>query len=527
MSKTNTGFKSKEKEKEKDVRQHNIIAAKAVADAVRTSLGPKGMDKMIQTNRGDKEVIITNDGATILNEMKVNHPCAKMMVELSKAQDVEAGDGTTSVVVIAGSLLNVCKQLLNKGIHATVIAESFTKASAKSVEILQNTIAVPVDLNDKEALLKSATTSLNSKVVSQYSSVLAPIAVDAVLNVIEKDTGLVDLRNIKIVKKLGDTIDDTTLVKGLIFAQGAARKAGGPNRVENAKIGLIQFCLSSPKSNMDNQVVLDDYTKMDRFINEERTYILKLCQAIKRTGCNVLLIQKSILRDALNDISMKYLADMKILVVADIERSEIEFISKTLKCSPCASIETFTKEKLGTAELVEEESTSGGKIVKVTGVPGTQTVSILCRGSNALMLDECERSVHDALCVIRSLVKSKFVVAGGGAPEIELSLQLSKYAKTLSGKQSYCIKAYAEALEVIPYTLAENAGLNPITIVTELRNRHASGEITAGINVRKGAIANILEENVIQPLLVTKSCITLATEAVVMILKIDDIVIGR
>src|SRR3990167_5250044 len=236
---------------------------------------------------------------------------------------------------------------------------------------------------------------------------------------------------------------------------------------------------------MDNQVVLDDYTKMDRFINEERTYILKLCQAIKRTGCNVLLIQKSILRDALNDISMKYLADMKILVVADIERSEIEFISKTLNCAPCASIETFTKEKLGTAELVEEESTSGGKIVKVTGVPGTQTVSILCRGSNALMIDECERSVHDALCVIRSLVKSKFVVAGGGAPEIELSLQLSKYAKTLSGKQRYCIKAYAEALEVIPYTLAENAGLNPITIVTELRNRHASGEITAGINVRK------------------------------------------
>ena len=278
---------------------------------------------------------------------------------------------------------------------------------------------------------------------------------------------------------------------------------------------------------MENSVVLDDYRKMDRFIDQERIYIQKICRQIKRTGCNVLLIQKSILRDAVNDISLKFLADMKILVVTDVERSDIEFIAKTLNCSPCASIETFTKEKLGSAELVMEEQTSGGKIVKVTGVPGTQTVSILCRGSNALMLDECERSVHDALCVIRSLVKCKYVVPGGGAPEIELSLQLANYAKTVGGQASYCIRAFAEALEVIPYTLAENAGLSPIAIVTELRNRHANGEKTAGINVRKGAITDILEENVLQPLLVSKSAISLATEAVCMILKIDDIVTAR
>lgn len=236
---------------------------------------------------------------------------------------------------------------------------------------------------------------------------------------------------------------------------------------------------------MENSVVLDDYVKMDRFINEEKRYILRLCREIKKTGCNVLLIQKSILRDAVNDISLKFLADMKILVITDVERSDIEFISKTLNCAPCASIETFSKEKLGSAGLVEEESTSGGKIVKITEVPGLQTVSILCRGSNSLMLDECERSVHDALCVIRSLVKCKFVVPGGGAPEIEMSLQLSKYAKSIGGEASYCIQAYADALEVIPYTLAENAGLNPIAIVTELRNRHAKGETTTGINVRK------------------------------------------
>merc|ERR1712232_603450 len=336
----NNDFKTREKEKEKDIRTSNIVAAKAIADTIRTSLGPKGMDKMIQ--RANKEVIITNDGATILKEMKVVHPTAKMMVELSQAQDVEAGDGTTSVVVIAGSLLNSCQQLFDKKIHPTEIAESFDIARKKAIEILEEKVAVPLDLTDKESLLKSASTSLNSKVVSQYSSVLAPIAVDAVLSVIEKDSGMVDLKNIRIVKKLGDTIDETTLVKGLIFAQGTAHKADGPTLVENAKIGLIQFCLSSPKSNMENSVVLDDYRKMDRFIDEEKRYILNLCRKIKRSGCNVLLIQKSILRDAVNDISLKYLADMKILVVKDVERSDIEFISKSLNCSPCASIETFT-----------------------------------------------------------------------------------------------------------------------------------------------------------------------------------------
>lgn len=520
------GYKTREKEKEKDIRTSNIIAAKAVADTVRTSLGPKGMDKMIQSGKTGTDVVITNDGATILREMKIHHPAAKMMVELSQSQDVEAGDGTTSVVVIAGALLNACKSLFVKGIHPTEIAEAYKKAARKANEILQS-IAIPLDLNDRELLLKSATTSLNSKVVSQYSSVLAPIAVDAVLGVIEKETEIVDLRNIRVVTKLGDTIDETTLVKGLVFSQGTARKANGPSRIEKAKIGLIQFCLSSPKSNMDNNVHIDDYTKMDRFIDEERRYILRLCQTIKKSGCNVLLIQKSILRDAVNDISLKFLADMKILVVTDIERSDIEFISKSLNCAPCASIDTFTKEKLGSADLVEEERTSDGKIVKITGVPGTQTMSILCRGSNQLMLAECERSVHDALCVIRSLVRSKFVLPGGGAPEIELSLQLAAYAKATPGIESYVIRAYADALEVIPYTLAENAGLNPISVVTELRNRHASGEVNTGVNVRKGAITNILEENVVQPLLVTKSAISLATEAVAMMLKIDDIVAGR
>eukprot|EP00741_Cyanophora_paradoxa_P004997 tig00000842_g4844.t1 len=474
----------REKAKETSVRTSNIVAAKAVSDAVRTSLGPKGMDKMVQTGTG--EVIITNDGATILKQMEVLHPAAKMLVELSKSQDVEAGDGTTSVVVIAGSLLNACLGLLEKGIHASVISEAFGKAADKADQILTS-IAQKVDLSDRESLLKSASTSLNSKVVSQNSAQLSPLAVDAVLRVIDPSAATnVDLRDIRIVKKLGGTVDDTELVDGIVFTQKASHAAGGPTRIQNCKIGLIQFCLSAPKTDMENNVVVNDYQQMDRILREERDYILKMCKKIQKAGCNVLLIQKSILRDAVNDYSLHFLAKMKIAVVKDIERDEIEFICKTLGCLPIASIDSFAPERLGKADLFEEVSTTDGKIVKITGVPNPgRTVSVLVRGSNKLMIDEADRSLHDALCVIRCLVKKRFLVAGGGAPEIEVSQQLAEWAKTLPGMESFCVRAFADAMEIVPYTLAENAGLNPIQIVTELRNRHINGEKTAGINVRK------------------------------------------
>ncbi|XP_076099095.1 T-complex protein 1 subunit delta-like [Mytilus galloprovincialis] len=512
----------KDKEKPTQIRYSNITAAKAVADAIRTSLGPRGMDKMIQSSNGD--VTITNDGATILKQMQVLHPAAKMLVELSKAQDVEAGDGTTSVCVIAGSLLDACHNLLAKGIHPTSISEAFQKASDKAIKILQG-IATPVKLSDRESLLKSASTSLNSKVVSQYSSLLSPIAVDAVMKVIDpaKATN-VDLRDIKMVKKLGGTVDDTELIDGLVFSQKTTG-AGGPNRVEKAKIGLIQFCISPPKTDMDNSVIVSDYTQMDRVLREERQYILDIVKKVKKAGCNVLLIQKSILRDAVSDLALHFLAKMKILVVKDIEREDIEFVCKSVGCKPIASIDHFLPENMGSAELVEEVQTGSSKIVKITGmaIPG-KCVTVLMRGSNKLVLEEADRSLHDALCVIRCLVKERSIIAGGGAPEIELSLQLMEYANTLLGTEQYCFRAFAEALEIIPFTLAENAGLNPIATVTELRNRHAEGEKTAGINVRKGAITNILEENVLQPLLVSTSAIHLASETVRSIMKIDDIV---
>jgi T-complex protein 1 subunit delta len=513
------------REKQKDVRQGNIVAAKAVSDCIRTSLGPKGMDKMITSSSG--EVVITNDGATILNKMEVQHPAAKMFVDLSKAQDVEAGDGTTTVVVLAGALLTAAQQLLDKGIHPSSISEAWLQAAKHAEEILK-AAAIPADLSNRESLVNSAITSLNSKVVSANSALLAPLAVDAVMRVLEsKNSTTVDLNDIKVVKKLGGTIEDTELVDGLVLENSVSHSAGGPTSVKNAKIALIQFCLSAPKTNMENSVVVEDYQQIDRILKEERKYILELLKPIIKSGCNVLLIQKSILRDALNELSLHYLAKKKIMVIKDIERSDIEFIASTLGCVPIADPEGFRAEKLGEAALAAEVPTPNGHLVKITGVkhPG-KTVSVLVRGSNRLVLDEAERSVHDALCVVRSLVKQRFLVAGGGAPEIEICLKLGALADKIPGIAGYCMKSYARALEVIPYTLAENAGLSPITMVTELKQAHLEGKNskTMGINFKQGKITDMLEEKVIQPLLVTTSAVNLATECVRMLLKIDDVV---
>eukprot|EP00475_Leptophrys_vorax_P042046 TRINITY_DN79365_c0_g1_i1.p1 TRINITY_DN79365_c0_g1~~TRINITY_DN79365_c0_g1_i1.p1 ORF type:complete len:539 (-),score=179.62 TRINITY_DN79365_c0_g1_i1:37-1653(-) len=510
----------------KDIRHSNIVAAKAIAQVVRTSLGPKGMDKMIISSDG--EVIVSNDGATIVNKMEVAHPAAKMLVQISKAQDVEAGDGTTSVVILAGAFLEKCEDLMHLGIHPSVISEAWLEASEKAVQILES-VAIPVPLSDRETLIKSASTSLNSKIVSQHSASLAPLAVDAVLHVVDEKTAVgVDLNDIKVVTKLGGTVDDTKLIDGLIFPQRASHAAGGPTQVSKANIALIQFQLSAPKSDMENSVIVSDYQQMDRILKEERKYILKMVQKIAKADCNVLLIQKSILRDAVNDISLHYLAKKGIMVVTDIERTDVEFICKTLGCTPIAHVDNFTPDKMGFAENVEELTTGDGKIIQITGVknPG-KTVSVFVRGTNRLVLEEAERSVHDALCVVRCLVKQKFLVVGGGAPEIELSLQLARYADTVGGLKSVCIKAFADAFEVIPYTLAENSGLHPISIVTELRKRHVEGQKHAGINVRTGTITDLREENVLQPLLVSTSAVKLASECVRMLLKIDDIVAVR
>uniref|UniRef100_A0A0E0IV12 T-complex protein 1 subunit delta n=1 Tax=Oryza nivara TaxID=4536 RepID=A0A0E0IV12_ORYNI len=463
-----------------DVRSLNIAAGRAVTAAARTSLGPRGMDKMISSSSsggGDQAaheaIIITNDGATILSRMPLLQPAARMLADLSRSQDAAAGDGTTTVVVLAGSLLHRAQSLLSAGAHPTAAADALHLLAARAVGILHG-MAIP---------------------------------------------------------KLGGTVDDTELIRGLVLDKKASHVAGGPTRIGDAKIAVITFQVSPPKTDIEHSVVVSDYAQMDRILREERNYILGMVKKIKASGCNVLLIQKSILRDSVNDLSLHYLAKAKIMVVKDVERDEIEFITKTLNCMPIASIEHLRVDKLGHAHLVEEISVGDGnnnKIVKITGIKNMgRTATVLVRGSNQMVIDEAQRSLHDAFCVIRCLVNKRFLIAGGGAPEIEMSMQLAAWAKELRGMESYCVREFAEALEVIPYTLSENAGLDPISIVTELRNRHAKGEKNAGINVRKGRITNILEENVVQPLLVSTSAITLACECVRMILKIDDIVTVR
>jgi T-complex protein 1 subunit delta len=441
-----------------DVRTANIFAAKAVADAVRTSLGPRGMDKMIV--QPNDEILITNDGATILKQFEVTHPCAKMLVELSKSQDIEAGDGTTSVVVIAGALLDGCLKLLKQGVHATVISDCYGQAVEKAVSVLEG-MSTKVDLSERDQLIKSAIISLGSKVVSQYADTLAPLAVDAVLKIIDPKTATnVDLRDIRVVKRLGGTLEDTELVEGFVFDQPAIKRCGGPTKMKNAKIALIQFQISPPKTDMDSQIVVSDSSQIDRILKEESKYLLDICKKIKKSGANVLLIQKSILRDSTTEMSLHFLAKMGIMVIEDIERNEIEFIAKTLGCKPVAHVDHLRVEKLGSADLIEEISLGEEKIVKVSGIQNKgKTVTILCRASNNLILEEADRSLHDAFCVIRSLVKKKMIIAGGGAPEMEVSHQLKKYSRELTGNASVCFRVYAECLEVVPTTLAGSSTL--------------------------------------------------------------------
>lgn len=460
--------------------------------------------------------------------MEVMHPTAKMLVEISQSQDIEAGDGTTSVVVIAGALLQQCQKLLEKGIHPTQISAGFQVALEKALKTVDD-MSIPISLDDRDQLINAAVTSLASKVVSQHSDVLAPLAVDAVLKIIDKENdNNVDLRNIHVDTALGGTVDDNTeLVEGLVLAnKKVSHSAGGPTKVENAKIGLAQFCLSSPKTDMDSQVVVSEYTQMDRILNEERKYIIGMVKKIVKSGCNVLLIQKSIMRDAVNDLALHFLAKKKIMVIKDVDREMVDFISKTTGCSPIASIDQFKAEKLGTCETVFEEKESNS--IRFLGCPlnesGGRTVSILVRASNKLILEEAERSLHDALCVVRCLVKKKAIVPGGAAVEMEIAQKLLVHSREIFGSDSYCCRAFGEALEVVPYTLAENAGMDPVTFVTNQRKAHQDGKVYYGLNVKKSKVSNMIDINVIQPALVSISALSLATECVRMILKIDDIV---
>jgi T-complex protein 1 subunit delta len=370
-------------------------------------------------------------------------------------------------------------------------------------------------------------------VVAPSAPHLSKIAVDSVLKVVDdlETTTNVDLARIRVCQRLGGTLDDCELCDGLLLPQNKISKlAGGPTRVKDAKVGLIQFCLSSPKTDLENNVVVKNYMEMDRVLREERQIAARMVKHIAKTGCNVLLIQKSILRDAVTELALDYLAKAKILVIRDIERTDIEYITECVGCMPASTLEQFTTAKLEYCDEVYMQELGGdlGGVARLQGLKTTSNnVSILCRGSNPLILAESARSIHDALCVVRCLVKNRALLPGGGAPEMEISQKLMEWAKTLGGKDSMVVNAYAEAFEIIPYTLAENSGLNALEIVTQLRKAHVEGQAHAGINVVKARISNVFEENCVQPLTVSSSIVKMATECVRMIMKIDDIVMTR
>lgn len=508
--------------KNKNVQLSNLIMTKAVSDAIRTSLGPHGMDKAIISN---DEILITNDGATILKNASFSHPAAKVLVEISKSQDSEVGDGTTSVIVLSGSFLGTSLNLLKKGIDFRKIVKTFELCLKKSNRHLLE-IAIPVDLEDKSSLYHTAYTTLESKVILSHSHIFAPLAVEAVLSVTDVKRSIdLNLNNIKIIKKLGGTIEQSQLINGIGINYPTVKSHGGPTKIINAKIGIIQFCINSPSTDSDNIVIVKNYSSMDKILREENQFIIAQCRKIRASGCNVLIAQKSIMRESLSNFALETLSKMKIMVIRDVERSEISFISETLGCTPVVDIEMFSRDVLGIADLVEEKSYCEEKAVLFNGIrfSKNKAKTIILRGSNHLLLDEAERSFHDALCSIRSIIRRRFIIGGGGAAEMEVSSFLKNLSKTITGSESYVMLAFANSLEIIPYTLSENAGLQPIDVISKLRKLHVNGNRLSGINSRKGIISNMLKENIISPLLVFTSILNISVEFSAQLLKIDDI----
>ncbi|MEM2564507.1 MAG: thermosome subunit beta [Candidatus Bathyarchaeia archaeon] len=501
----------------REAQHNNIMAARIIAETVRTSLGPKGMDKMLVDSLGD--VTITNDGKTILDEIEVEHPAAKMMVEVAKTQDKEVGDGTTSVVVVAGELLTKAEELLNKNVHPTVIIDGYRKAADKALEILEK-IAIPVDPMDKEFLKKVAMTSMASKLVSENREHLAEIAVDAILHVAQKvgDQYKADLDDILVQKKPGESITDTVLIKGMILDKEVVHP-GMPKRVENARIALLDCPLEIEKTEFDAKINIETPEQMEAFLREEENMLRGMVEKIARVGANVVICQKGI-----DDMAQHFLARKGILAVRRVKKSDMEKLAKATGGRVVTNLEDLTERDLGYAKLVEERKIGDDKMVFIEGCKNPRAVAILIRGGTERTVDEAERSLHDALCVVRDVVQEPKILAGGGAPEIEVAKALRDYAQSLPGREQLAVQSFAESLEVIPIALAENAGLDPIDILSELRARHEKGEIWAGVDVFSGKIKDMRELNVYEPLAVKRQVIKSATEAATMILKIDDVI---
>jgi len=501
----------------KDAQHTNIMAARIISEAVRSSLGPKGMDKMLVDSLGD--VTITSDGRTILDEIDVEHPAAKMMVEVAKTQDDEVGDGTTTSVIVAGELLNKAEELLKKNVHPTVVIDGYRRAADKALETLEN-IAIPVEATDREALKKVAMTSMASKLVAENREELAEIAVDSILHVAEKvgDEYRADLDDILVEKKPGESVTDTKLIKGIVLDKEVVHP-GMPKRVEKAKVALLDTALEVEKTEFDAKINIETPEQMEAFLQEEENMLRNMVDKIGKAGANVLICQKGI-----DDMVQHFLARKGILTVRRAKKSDMEKLSKATGGKVVTNLEDMTEDDLGYAELVEERKIGDDKMTFIEGCKNPKSVAILVRGGTERIVDEAERSIHDALCVVRDVVREPKILVGGGSPEVEVARSLREYAETLPGREQLAVQSFAEAMEIVPVTLGENAGLDPIDIASDLRARHEKGEKWAGVDVYEGNVKNMEKLEVYEPLAVKKQIIKSATEAASMILKIDDVI---
>jgi thermosome len=501
----------------KTAQENNIAAAKAVADAVRTTLGPKGMDKMLVDSIGD--IVITNDGVTILEEMEIEHPAAKMLVEVAKTQNEEVGDGTTTAAVLAGELLSKAQELLDQNIHPTVIIRGYNLALKKAIEILEE-MAKSISIKDKEMLRKIARTSMSGK--SGYGTLdkVADLVVEAVTMVAEEKDGkvIIDRESIKREKKQGGSSEDTELIKGVIIDKEVVHPAM-PKVVKDAKIALVDAALEVRETETDAQIQITDPLKLQAFLEQEEKMLKEMVEKIAKSGANVLFCQKGI-----DDAAQHYLAKKGILAARRVKKSDMEALAKATGGRIVTNLDDLEAKDLGYAKLVEEVKIGDEQMIFVRDCKNPKAVSILVRGGTEHVVDEVDRAIEDAIGAVASAIEVGKIVPGGGAPEAEVAKGLKKYAETLKGREQLAVNAFAEAMEVIPRSLAENAGLDPIDTLVALRAEHERGNVQMGVNVYEGGVADMLKEGVIEPLKVKTQALKSAAEAAEMILRIDDVI---
>ena len=509
------------REKGKDAQFNNIAAAMAISDAVRSSLGPRGMDKMLVDTVGD--VVITNDGVTILKEMDVQHPAAKMLVEVAKTQDAEVGDGTTTSVVLAGEFLKKARDLIDANVHPTIIAKGYRMANAKAQEVLKDT-SMKVSINDTETLKLIAQTAMISKQVNASKEQFSDLVVDAVKTVADKDKKgnyTVDLKNIQTVKKEGASMENSYIVKGLIIDKEPVQPSM-PKSVQNAKIALIDAPFEVKKTEIDAKIQITDPNQLNQFIAEEENMLKSMVQKVKESGANVVFCQKGI-----DDLAQHFLAKEGIYACRRVKKSDMERLGRSTGANIINKISELTADDLGYADTVELKKIEDEEMTFITGVKEPKTVSIMVRGGTKHVADEVERSLVDAWSVVRVAIEDGMMVTGGGSTAMGIAMQLRDYAASVGGREQIAIEAYASAMESIPRTLAENAGLDPIDVLIEMRKQHKAGKKYAGLNPYSGKVEDMKKLNVIEPYRIGKQAINSATDAAIMILRIDDVIAAK